>query len=830
MKKFLLLITMLFTWMLAFSQVDVNQLFSQHPEVIIKFQINDRSQLETLTRMVSIDKIFKNEVVAYTTKEEFEQFLTLNIPFEIVEKLVLTPEELNMLDFDAIQKCRNNWDYYPTYQGYLDMMAQFAIDYPNLCRVKEFGTSVQGRKLLACVVSKNVNIRENEPQVFLSSSMHGDELTGYVLMLRYIDYLLTNYGNNPKVTHLLDNLEIWINPLANPDGTFITGNSSVSGAIRNNANNKDLNRNYPDDTNGGNPPPGYGPIQPETAAFIALQQAESFTLAVNIHGGAEVANYPWDNKTAQTAYHAWWIYVCREYVDTVQYFYPTYMKGTGVAGNQNGIVWGWQWYQVYGGRQDYANYYDHTREFCLEISNTKTPTGSQLPNYWNAHYRSFLNYTQQALYGIHGIVTDACSGEHIYAKISIPTDLHNSFVMTDLRTGYYARYFKAGTYSVTYSADGYIPQTVSITVADRQKVVQNIELSPVNSPPLPPVTDFVADKTIIIETGETVKIKFTDLSTNCTDNWKWYFEGGTPETSTLQNPVISYNAKKLAKARFLDVKLVSGNVHGKDSIYKEGYIKIGLPPNPEFDAEPKTIVANHSVSFTDMTENEPASWTWHFEGGIPETSQEQHPTVVYKQPGIYSVELTAKNIFGEKSITKENLITVTETELPVADFIAETTHITTGESVQFTNLSLNADTWEWYFEGGIPETSNDENPIVVYENAGSFNVKLTVSNAEASDSLLRENYIVVEDVAIGEMAGLKVKVFPNPVSQGATITIDADATLRKIEWLNLSGATVKTMYADATSYTFTVSGVEQGFYLLKIETEKGISITKIQVQ
>jgi len=97
-------------------------------------------------------------------------------------------------------------------------------------------------------------------------------------------------------------------------------------------------------------------------------------------------------------------------------------------------------------------------------------------------------------------------------------------------------------------------------------------------------------------------------------------------------------------------------------------------------------------------------------------------------------------------------------------------------------------------------------------------------------------------VAIGELEGLKVKIFPNPVSQGATITVEADAPLRKIVWINMSGMVVKTdesadyKSAQATgnksaqAMTISVSGVGQGIYLLKIETAKGVSVTKIEVQ
>ena len=70
--------------------------------------------------------------------------------------------------------------------------------------------------------------------------MHGNELTGYVLMLRLIDDLLNGYSNG-LYQDVINEIDIWINPLANPDGAYATGDQSVSGATRNNANWVDLN-------------------------------------------------------------------------------------------------------------------------------------------------------------------------------------------------------------------------------------------------------------------------------------------------------------------------------------------------------------------------------------------------------------------------------------------------------------------------------------------------------------------------------------------------------------------------------------------------------------
>ena len=739
MKKFLLLILGLLTWMISYSQIDVNQIFAKHPEVIIKFQIQDRSELEILTRLISIDNVRENEVTAYAVREEFEHFLTLNIPYEIVERPVLTPEELNMKSFEEIKNSKNDWNYYPNYQAYLDMMEEFADNYPDLCRLVEFGTSVQNRKLWTVVISKNVHAREAEPQVFWTSSMHGDELTGYVLTLRYIDYLLSNYGTDERVTYLLDNMEIWINPLANPDGTFWTGNSSVSGARRNNANNTDLNRNY-----FGNNPNAW---QKETKAFIELQAAETFVLAVNIHGGAEVFNYTWDRNCTLPADNDWWQMVGKEYVDTVRSQSTGYFTGeycyycSGQTSGYLAFFNGAHWYPASDTRQDYANYYDFTREVCLEISNTKTPAASQMPTFWNRNYRSFLNFTQQALYGIHGVVTDAGSGEPVYAKVFINGhDVDNSndrsFVMTDPRVGYYARLIKAGTYSVTYSADGYLSQTVQITVSDKEKTVQNIELV------------------------------------------------------------------------------------------------VPRPPQPDFTADLTTIVAHTDVAFTDQSLYSPTSWKWYFEGGTPETSTEQNPTILYEIAGIFDVKLVVENSFGKDSIVKEDYITVILLpEPPIANFIADATEIEEGDTVHFTDLSENATAWEWYFEGGDPETSTEQNPSILYKNEGVFDVKLVTSNDIGSDEMMKEGYITVrpDTVTIVELTGFKIKIFPNPVAQENAITIEADILLHKIEVISLLGVVVKIAHPQAVSHTFSVSGIEPGIYLMRIRTAKGDFVAKIQV-
>ncbi len=83
---------------------------------------------------------------------------------------------------------------------------------------------------------------------------------------------------------------------------------------------------------------------------------------------------------------------------------------------------------------------------------------------------------------------------------------------------------------------------------------------------------------------------------------------------------------------------------------------------------------------------------------------------------------------------------------PVAQFSARDTLICLGYSNRFTNLSTNADSFYWYFEGGYPTISYDRNPIVRYDSAGTFDVLFIAFNDYGKDSIYRTDYIHVDPV------------------------------------------------------------------------------------
>lgn len=479
MKKLLLLlflVTAFFEIVSAQSQLkqtsqaqsDINR----RGEVYFSFQLNDLTQLSTLTKEISISKVQGNTIYAYANQREFSRFLNRNIDFTVHT----APSELYSVQMSNDPKQVLTWNYYPTYPAYETLMMDFAAAHPDICKLITIATLTSKRKILALRISDNVNTEESEPEFLYTSSIHGDELTGAILMLHLADYLLSGYGSDTRITNMVNNFDIVICPLANPDGTYHGGNNSVTGAIRFNANGVDLNRNYPDPQDGQHPDNEVW--QPETEAFMNFASQNTFTLGVNFHGGAELVNYPWDTWSKLTADDAWWKYVCHEYADTV--FLNAQNTGYLTDTYASGITNGFAWYRITGGRQDYMNYFQHCREATIELSGVKLLPASQLITHWNYNYRSLLNYIEEAGYGLHGLVTDSVSGEPLYAKILIPDfDKDNSFVYTDPQVGDYHRLLKgrAEKYNVTYSASGYLPKTISVQVTDKQTTTLNVKLA-----------------------------------------------------------------------------------------------------------------------------------------------------------------------------------------------------------------------------------------------------------------------------------------------------------------------------------------------------------------
>lgn len=448
------------------------------PEVYVETTLN-ADQVRQMALNFSVDKVLPMADGTYRVricvgKREYADFMALNIPFSILQ----APKAFVSMANNYLELV-SSWNKYPTYSTYVATMDSFQRQFPNLCKIDTLlAQTPDNHMILAAHISNNLNERGDKPGFWYSSTMHGDEPVGYYMMLHLIHYLLNNYANDESVRELVDNIDIWITPLENPDGTYSSSDNTLNNSpwsTRYNGNGIDLNRSYP--FAGASYSSSTDGCEPEIVAMAAFAEAHHFTMSANFHGGAELFNYPWDTWTSNqrnNADHYWWINVGRRFSDTCESYHSGYMT------EENGVIEGGDWYVITGSRQDYFNYYHNLREATVEISSDKVVSSSRLPNYWNYIKASLLNYMRESLHGFRGVVTDSLSGEPLQALVFINNfDEEISAVRTLLPVGNYHRPVQSGSYNVTYSAAGYKSKTIEIDVNEMQALRQDVELVPI---------------------------------------------------------------------------------------------------------------------------------------------------------------------------------------------------------------------------------------------------------------------------------------------------------------------------------------------------------------
>jgi hypothetical protein len=419
--------------------------------------------MDLLTRNVSITSVKDKIVFINLSPLTIDWFLAADYNYSILER-----DDSKGSESASSLKQALEWQSYPTFLQYDSIMRSFSILYPTLCHLDTIGTSINGKYIFALKISDNAGTDENEPEVFYSSTMHGDEIAGYVLMLRLSEYLLKNYSLDTRVKNMVDNLEIWINPLANPDGTYGSGNT-ITYPVRENANGYDLNRNFPDPFITG------ATIQKETLDMMKFLRKHHFVISANFHSGAEVINYPWDRWLSK--FHAddsWFNTISRAYADTIHtYSGPAYFSDL-----DNGVTRGAVWYVVYGGRQDFVTSELQGREVTIEIDQSIPTPAAQLELLWQYNWRSLLGYLENALYGIHGLVKDAHTASPVAARVFITGhDKDSSHVYADSISGHFIRLLSPGTWTLKFSASGYRDTTINnILVVAGQKTDLIVEM------------------------------------------------------------------------------------------------------------------------------------------------------------------------------------------------------------------------------------------------------------------------------------------------------------------------------------------------------------------
>ncbi|MFO7830240.1 MAG: PKD domain-containing protein [Bacteroidales bacterium] len=143
-----------------------------------------------------------------------------------------------------------------------------------------------------------------------------------------------------------------------------------------------------------------------------------------------------------------------------------------------------------------------------------------------------------------------------------------------------------------------------------------------------------------------------------------------------------------------------------------------------------------------------------------------------------------------------------EDNSPKPDFSTDSQVVSEGESISFTDQSSNNPlSWEWTFEGGTPQSSTSQNPIVEYNQAGTYDVTLTVKNEDGENTLTKTDLITVNQT---------VTFYNNGFAPIYITVAGEDATIDPEDSYTFTGITTNSVDFDAETYGSTSDGTQIG--------------------
>lgn len=369
------------------------------------------------------------------------------------------------------------WAAYHTGEEIGLFLEELAAAHPERASLRTIGRSYEGRPIFALSINEPfAGSAAAKPAVALIGGIHGDEAVGRELLLRFAAHLLANNSSSDGV---LSDVSVVVVPSANPDGH--------ANGKRTNGHGSDLNRDFPDVTAAAPPANETKGCEPETVALMQLLAPGAFALCVALHGGAVVANYPYDaaQGVPSGAYAKCPDDALYRQLAGLYARLHTDMANSSKSEFPGGITNGNAWYALKGGLQDFGYVRRGTISLTIELSNDKHPNSRDLQWHWDANLQSFLAMLGAASkMGVRGSVAERdtqapISGAKIFATdVSAPPQTVPIPAFSD-GAGDFVRMLAPGEYMLHAQAEGYKPsshQHVTISKDQADVLIVDFEL------------------------------------------------------------------------------------------------------------------------------------------------------------------------------------------------------------------------------------------------------------------------------------------------------------------------------------------------------------------
>ena len=250
MKSIILLCSVLFS----------NFIFA---ETISSFLISKNNRnLNKISKNFEIVEKKSHSFLVYVIKERLEEFKKLAPNSKLVQQRI-----------NSNIKAATG---YHSFDEVISMSKELEATYSNLAKIEHYGTSKSGHPLFALRISSGKNVKK---KLMLTSATHGDELITVEVQLALAKNLLESYGKDNRLTEIIDNSEIYMIFVVNPEG--FTRRSRYAGGI-------DPNRQYPW--------PGNPNRRTPVVAIDALMdfyKKKDFDGSIDFHAYGEMVMFPW---------------------------------------------------------------------------------------------------------------------------------------------------------------------------------------------------------------------------------------------------------------------------------------------------------------------------------------------------------------------------------------------------------------------------------------------------------------------------------------------------------------------------------------------------------
>jgi murein tripeptide amidase MpaA len=453
------------------------------PTLYASLKAKDIHRLRDLLKELRYDVAHSHKhdsVHVFLSEDEFSELQNLNILDQLFILANKTADNMpfkypanDLMFLGKVPKGYHNLEEIVTF------LRNTEKDFPKIAKLvniaKEYGPGQthEGRPIYAMKLSKNVHKDEDEPNILIVSLHHAREITTTELSMYTIAKLTSEYGKDPVITRALNENQIWIVPVVNPDGLHhvFTKNNWWRKNKRNHGNNTfgvDLNRNYDlgwhkcvakvdqtDDVYKGPHPFS----EPEVQTLVGFSRRYPPAKVLDFHSyGNEVLTG----------------YLCTKIPTSI----GVYINETG---KRLASSCGFETRPPSddGEHQEY-HIKQHTNfAFLVEIGDAFQPDyetcKKDVRRVWPLIYK-FLNVSIP----LRGHVSDAKSGKPIQARIFVQgVEWKAGETRTsDAKHGAYSMFLLKGEHKITFAAPGYQSKTVTVHVPDMEEagIVQDVQL------------------------------------------------------------------------------------------------------------------------------------------------------------------------------------------------------------------------------------------------------------------------------------------------------------------------------------------------------------------